>query len=371
MQLNYLNKNIMNLRLTAGLLAFSIGISVASQSFAQNSNQTTVLRPYVPASEGIKLKSLDAIPKNAGHFVAQTKHLLTLVKKYPAPVADPWFGINGVKFWPANPINQEGIKILDAEQAGFNASMLKAALQCGKPQASVAGNQIVLIDIKSTGVAVPIFLTPDADELGYVELSLDRPGKPVALIVRTYKGIALRVTTSPGTTLTTVHLQTYYPSVVLGVNPNIVTQQFNPGSSAENCNYRFGNESDTVPLLQYLGFDAAKAVMFKHEQPTSKIAIGSPQKTKFDLPLLGSFLDPDMPVPHNYGIAVLANLGYVRPVRIKIGEEKTPTELLEVLKPFQIPANLFGSHSVKFLLPRGTTAPSGGLSHSTLFQEVR
>lgn len=370
MQINSIHKNIMNSRFAASLLAFSLGISVACQSFAQDKNQPTVLRPYVPVPEGLKLKPLDAIPHNASHFVAQTKHLLTLVKKYPAPVEDPWFAINGVKFWPANPITQEGIKVLDAEQAGFNESVHKAALQCSKPQAPVAGHQTVLIDIKSAGIAVPVFLTPDADELGYLELSIDRPGKPVALVVRAGKGVALRVTTSSGTTLAAVHLQTYHPSVVLGVNSNIVTQQFNKGSSGGNCNYRFGNESDTNPLLQYLGFDASKAVVFKHELPTSKIAIGAPQKTKFDQPLLGNFLNPEMPVPHNYGVAVLASLGYVRPVRIKIGEEKTPTELLEVLKPFQIPPNLFGSHSVKFFLPRGTATPSGGLSHSTMLQEA-
>jgi hypothetical protein len=335
----------------------------------------TILQPQKAEPAGPRYEAVRPAPENPDHFVARTKHLLELVRKNPAPDGDPRYGVGGVRFWPASPITAASLRVLDEEGGRANRQLRDRALSCGRPGELPRKAQVVLLETRGSRLSVPVFLTPEGKELQYIELSLDRPGPPVLLVVTGYNALAIRITTSPATRLAAVHLHTYYPNVVLGVEPAKVTQQYNgPG----DCRYGFSDSVQSNVVLQQLGRDPDAAVRYKTDGQ-HQVAIGVPQAVKRAPPVLGNFLDPEMPVPNNYGIVVLASLGYIRPVSLGAGSEPgvvqdgrarriIHNEALEVLKPFRIPAGLAGGHSVTFLLHLGSPIPSGELAHSSLIR---
>jgi hypothetical protein len=306
------------------------------------------------------------------HFVARTRHLLDLVARYPAPSNDPWFKVNGVQFWPATPISTDAIALMETERAPFDRGQRDNALKCGYPATLPENTQVVLLEARGGRLAVPVFLQPDGGELHYLELSLDAPGAPVLLVITGYDGLAVRITKSAATRIAAVHLNTYYPNAVLGIEPALVTQQYLGRERASSCKYGFSDAVQGPAVIRQLGFDPAKAVRYRAGDG-SLVAIGTPQSVQRQSPKLGAFLDPMMPLPHNYGVVVLASLGYIRPVAVKPAESERllSGNAFEVLKPFRIPEGLAGSHSVTFVLTNDSPVPAGNLGHSSLLRRIR
>jgi hypothetical protein len=329
----------------------------------------TVLKPQKAEPAAPRHQSVRPAPDDPGHFVARTKHLLELVRKYPASKEDPWFKVNGVQFWPASPISREALKMLEDERGAFSPLERDQAVRCGVPPDMPPDTQVVLLEAPGSRLAMPVFLSPDGKELHYLELSLDQPGAPVLLVITGYDGLAVRITTSSATRLTAVHLHTYYPNVVLGVDPKKVTQQYYGRGPNNNCQYGFSDGVQGLAVIQRLRHDPSKAIRYKTDGQ-DRIAIGAPQPVKRAPPMLGTFLDLEMPIPNNYGIVVLADLGYIRPVRLKT-EGGRGSDAFEVLKPFRIPSGLAGSHSVTFFLTRESPVPSGELAHSSMVRQVQ
>jgi hypothetical protein len=319
-----------------------------------------VLQPLQPPAPQPRQERLLPAAADDSHFVVRTRHLLDLARRHPAPPRDPWFKVNGVPFWPASPIARPALKLLADEGGAFDPAARDAALQCRVPQDLPDDTRLLLLDARSHGdLALPVFLSEEnGQELHYLELSLDQPGAPVLLWITGYDGLAVRITTSPATRLAAVHLQTYYPSVVLGVDPARVSRQYYRVSSGSDC----GTSSTHAapPRLQ------GEPLRYQLQGQDS-VAIGAPQPVRREPPLLGAFLDPEMPVPGNYGIVVLADQGYLRLVP---DGKHGPDSSFEVQKPFRIPAGLAGAHSVRFLVPPGVAVPSGPLAHSSMVRLV-
>jgi hypothetical protein len=301
---------------------------------------------------------------NPQHFVARTKDLLKLVRKHPAPAGDPWFQINGLQFWPATPISVDALRVMDWEGGKFDRAQRDQALRCGLPGTLPPDTEVVLLDAQENRLVVPVFLKPDDQGLGYLDLSIDRPGAPVLLVITGNEGgLAVRISVSPATHLAAVHLNTYYPSVVLGVEPDKVTREYYEGGPNNNC--RGGGTG----LFKHLGYGPEKAVHYKTEGETH-FSIGTVQPANRNPPMLGTFLDPEMPAPSRYGILALANLGYLRPSRtLTLAEMGRP--VLDVLKPFRVPAGLAGAHSVTLVLRPRSPSPSGDLGHSSIIRQTK
>jgi hypothetical protein len=230
--------------------------------------------------------------------------------------------------------------------------------------------QVVLLEARGSRVSVPVFLTPEGGALEYIELSLDQPGAPVALVVTGYNGLAIRITTSAATKLAAVHLNTYYPNVILGVDPKLVTQQYY-GRQGGNCNYGFSDGVHAPTVIQRLGRDPARVQRYQTGN-NWQVAIGQPQAVRRTAPVLGNFLDLEMPVPSQYGIIVLTSLGYLRPMQVSGGgRDNLRGPAFEVMRAFRLPEGMGGSHSVSFILTPGSPIPSGNLVHSQLMYQVR
>jgi hypothetical protein len=229
---------------------------------------------------------------------------------------------------------------------------------------------VVVLDLDGADAApVPVFLSPEGNHLRYVEVALHRPGLPLVVLVHGYVGVALRVATSPNTELVAVHLQTYYPNVVLGVPASQVSQTYMPAGNRESvvttgCAYRAINIDD---LVTSLGMRPVETEVLRIPRNETRL-IEAPFSITRREPLLGAFLDMDMPVPSEYGLAVLSDKQYLQP-HSRNRKVKSAGQTLEVLKRFRLPGGLYGSHARTFLLPKGMPPPIGDLGHSTLIRE--
>lgn len=305
------------------------------------------------------------------HFVARTKHLLEMVRAIPP--MEEYKPVAGVDLVPRNIITKDALKLLIDEGGKFDRERRDTLLRCNTPVNLPENVQVIALEAASD-FSVPVFLTPHG-ELHYLELSLDQPGPPVLLIIDGYVGLALRVNVSPSTTVAAIHLMTYDPNVVLGVEPSRVTQQYFSRSNDKKCAYsgRIGQRSDS--LVKSLGLSPGEIRRYKTVS-TSIVAIGSIQPNRRDRPTLGEFLDLEMPLPDQYGLIVLAHLGYVRAMPLLPQGDEAHLHMrrdnaLEVLKPFRIPGGLSGGHSVTLFLNAESPVPSGELGHSTLVRRVR
>ena len=294
-------------------------------------------------------------------FTARTRDLLPLLLANPALENESFWRLGGIYMYPVSPITAEGFRVMRTEAAAFDRKARDAALRCSIPVGLPSDYQVLVLDLDAVEtMPIPLFLTTEATELGYVEVSLHRPGLPVVLIVATHNARAVRLAVSKSTELAAVHLLSYYPGVVLGIPPQKVTRNYLPQtkSARENCQYL---DTQSSKAMQQLGLKpaASEVIRLKGKSP---FIVGEDVAMTLQPPLLGSFLDLNMPVPSQYGLAVLASRGYLRVRAVPNSSE----EELEVRRTFRIPAGLNGSHSRTFVLPKGVRAPSGDLGHSTL-----
>jgi hypothetical protein len=256
--------------------------------------------------------------------------------------------------WPVNEIPKEALSILDRERGRFDRSELLSAI-CRNGFVVQSKVQIVRLSV-GQGTPLPVFLAPDASALNYYEVSLDVGTYPVLLQVSSYEGTALRVTTSPQTRLVGVQLTSYYPSVVLGVDPKIVSTRYQAGVGLPTC------QSGGI-----FSKDVAGVVPHRVESP-SRAAVGETQLPSSLPPTIGQYLDYDAPAASSYGMAVLEHLGYVRAVQF----QGLPNHRrMEVQKRFRMPEGLNGAHAVSFVVTEGGPVPSGNPAHATIWQRAQ
>jgi hypothetical protein len=327
----------------------------------QAAQAQTILEPEQPQPPGPVYVLVRPSADNPAHFVARARDLLPILERHPVDPRDFRPRILGVELHIYQAISAQGLRVLAEEGGKFDASLRDRMLNCpAKPLPA----QLQVLELDASlyhGLTVPVFMDVGGQELKYLQLSLDQPGLPVLLRVKSYAGIALRLTTSPRTRLAGVRLESYYPGVVLGVDPRLVSQQTQRREKPEPC-------ADEKLLAQTRPEPTLPAPVIFKLSDIFDVAIGEPQAVKRRKPTLGNFLDPDMPLPNRHGLVVLASLGYLRPIALAKGKGPQVTHLptLEILKPFRIPEGLAGGHAVAFFLPDGVEAPSGDLGHSSI-----
>jgi hypothetical protein len=333
--------------------------------------QPQLLKPATPEPHGPKLQMVEPRTPDPQDFVPRTRQLLELAMRHPAANDAPGQELAGISLHPASAITSRSLQVLRQEAATFDEGLRDRTLACRMPRPPEGDYQVVVLDLSQghEPVHVPVFLTPHGGELGYVELGLHRPGPPVMLLVAGYNGVALRVSTSPETRLAAVHLATYYPNAVLGVDPEKVTQSYHPQRDARDpvfpCRYL---DAKPAEIVHRLGLQPVASETFRPGRG-HQFAIGALVNVQRKPPLLGNWLDLDMPVPHQYGLAVLAHQGYVRPVKVKGQGQHGPVwGGLEVLKPFRLPEGLHGGYSVQFFVREGGAMPAGPLGHSSVYR---
>lgn len=354
------------------LATFSVLLGWAQPSAALEHAQdgVTILKPQSPAPSQPKYRSIAPAAENRSHFVAKTKHVLEFAARNPAPANARSAVLAGTEHYGVEAITPQVLTLLQAESAAFDSKLHTRLLQCGNPALKDLGEvTVVLVEAERGGMAMPVFMTPESDALRYFELSVDLPGDPVLMVITGYTGLAMRITASHRTRIAAVHLHTYYPSVVLGVDPSRVTRQYL--GHRHGCDYGFGDGVKGPAVIERLGLKDAKILRFTTQSKAGhELAIGPPQATRRDPPRLGSFLDTEMPAPHSYGILALHYLGFIRPINNRPGTSAVGFAY-EVLKPFRMPEGLAGGHSVRFVVSNDALAPSGDLAHSSIVQPLR
>lgn len=235
------------------------------------------------------------------------------------------------------------------------------------------------------------------NEATRMDVAVNQPSAPVVLMLGSYEPTVWNVGWSPGTRILAVLVSGYHRQVVNGLPasvPRIVSTHDHHGacpsfslSSGRTASLNpaarevFGRNVDMVfpahdgkVLVNEAGIAADRWLTDRSARPVESFRL-------IDMPLAGEaglleamrqgYLREATPADaHAWQAAAQAARGTVDAPPVYGGERPTPISLYHayvVLKPFTLPAGLYGAHSATFFVPKGVPRPQGTLGHSTLY----
>lgn len=232
-----------------------------------------------------------------------------------------------------------------------------------------------------------------------IDVAVNSPGRPVALMLGAYEPTVWHIGWSPGTRILAVLVSGYHRQAVAGLPPAVPLLN----SSYDNrgpCGYFYVAESRLaelnpmarrvfgLPVGMVFPADKAGRVVVGDALAVDTRLLTSPEITP------ESFRDPLAPKAGQAGLDEAVRQGALRratqadadawvdavmqnapqpdvpPVAGK-GVPRPPGPPMHkayvVLKPFTLPAGLYGAHAVTFIVPRGVPRPQGNPGHSAVY----
>jgi hypothetical protein len=230
-----------------------------------------------------------------------------------------------------------------------------------------------------------------------MDVAVHQPSAPVVLMLGSYEPTVWNVGWSPGTRILAVLVSGYHRQVINGLPsnvPRIVSTHDNHGAcpsfslSADrlkslNAAARqvFGRTVDMAfparsgkVLISESGAEAGSWVTDRAAQPAEAFRLA-------DTPLAGEaglaeavrrgeLREATSADARNWEVAVAAARGPADVPPVYGGMRSRPISMYHayvVLKPFTLPAGLYGAHSATFFVPKGVPRPEGTLGHSTVY----
>lgn len=230
-----------------------------------------------------------------------------------------------------------------------------------------------------------------------MDVAVHQPSAPVVLMLGSYEPTVWNVGWSPGTRILAVLVSGYHRQVINGLPssvPRIVSSHDSHGAcpsfslSGDRLNSLnavarqvFGRNVDMVfparggkALVSESGAEAGSWVTDRAAQSTESFRLA-------DTPLAGEaglddavrkgYLREATPADaRDWQRAAAAARGPGDVPPVYGGTKPRPIGMYHayvVLKPFTLPAGLYGAHSATFFVPKGVPRPKGTLGHSTLY----
>ncbi|MDR0997105.1 MAG: hypothetical protein LBL69_05535 [Zoogloeaceae bacterium] len=231
----------------------------------------------------------------------------------------------------------------------------------------------------------------DTHGAGEIEVFVNQPEHPVALLLTAYEPTVWRIRATPRTRLAAVQLSGYATQIVTG-QPEATPVQSRTGRYLLNNDYD-PLQRKTLQTAAKAAFGQPPTTLYLPDPVTRRAFIGPrlPLDAYAGKPLTAAdFRLPDTPLTEKAGLDVAEAEGILR--RPTPEEQKAWTQHFAdklaalsddnppiigarppslridwvIQKPFTLPAGLYGGHSAKFLLLRGVPLPQGDLGHSCL-----
>lgn len=231
------------------------------------------------------------------------------------------------------------------------------------------------------------------------DVIVNSPDKPVALLLGAYEPSIWNVGWTKGTRILAVVASGYHRQAVAGLpksTPLLISTYDNRGV----CGYTYINKRTLTDANPFATKVFGKAVDMVYFASSGKVVVGKPDLqgtqlfTSRDVPP-DSFIDKSKPLAGPAGIQDAVAKGLLRPATQddantwanrrarSIPRDALPPvaggdnrqmlrgpfghNVFVILKPFKLPAGLYGGNSATFYLADGVPQPEGELGHSTLY----
>ena len=213
------------------------------------------------------------------------------------------------------------------------------------------------------------------------DVVVNSPERPSVLILGAYEPSIWNIGWTRGTKILAVLASGYHRQSVAGLpkeTPILISTYDNKGP----CGYTDikDNSPAAVSQLSMRVFD--RPVDMVHVAANGKVVVGVPLRsgdpiwTSRDVPP-ESIVDNNKPLAGPAGLNDAVAKGVLRPVKQedvdaweRAGGRRPPMAMINayvILKPFRLPAGLYGGNSATFYLLKGVAYPTGALGHSTLY----
>ncbi len=218
---------------------------------------------------------------------------------------------------------------------------------------------------------------------GLVEVTVNSK-RPVALLLSAYNPTVWRISRTNGTDIAAVVVTGYHAQALAGLDesvPGIISTFENRGACG-NTVFSGKDKGKIEPLSKKLFGSPPKATA---ESVQGAVTLGDPVGADealltSDWRTVESYRSKDRPVAGLAGVDQAVNDGHLRPAgkddidkakkllaALKPGARVSLIRPYVIVKPFTIPAGLYGGNTVTFILEKGVPAPGGNLGHATLF----
>lgn len=230
-----------------------------------------------------------------------------------------------------------------------------------------------------------------------MDVAVNQASFPVVLMLGSYEPTVWNVGWSPGTRILAVLVSGYHRQVINGLPasvPRIVGSHDDPGACPSFSPW--GDRLNSLNPVARQVFGRSVDMVFSARGGKVLIsesgAEGGRWVTDASARPIESFQQAGAPLAGEAGLDEAVRQGYLREARpadaqawqmavaavrgpgdeppVYGGTSPRPIRLYHayvVLKPFTLPAGLYGAHSATFFVPKGVPRPRGTLGHSTLY----
>lgn len=229
------------------------------------------------------------------------------------------------------------------------------------------------------------------------DVVVNSPGNPVVLMLSAYEPSVWQVGWTAGTRIVAALVTGYHRQGVAGLpasTPLINSSHDNKGP----CGSFYLSDSTLTELNPLARRALGRPVTMVYPSSNGKVVVGAPLPPKVEILTstdvsLSAFRDPTAPLAGKPGLDAAVRKGILRVATVRDaqawadalakqvpppdlppvagGKAKAPASAFYggyvVLKPFTVPAGLYGAHSTSFYVPKGVPAPTGNLGHSTVY----
>lgn len=271
---------------------------------------------------------------------------------------------------------------------------LKVSSQCVLPLARGEAD-VVAVGRYSGLHAESIQLGDSGHQVNSSPVVVNRPGKPVVLVLMSYDPTWWQVALTPGTQLKGVVVAGYHTQAVTGISrrvPLIKAVHEEPGSCPYFYAYKAGGQLDqAMKRIETITHQPLQELVT--EPSGGRFVIGSPDFDAGTLIRSNNYELEDFPVKHGLpagqqGIEHLVKEGKLRRAtqadidkwvsvasekyrklnpKLKVSHHMNVVMTYVVLAPVTLPTGMYGGHLRTFLIPKGVPKPKDPGSHNSYY----
>lgn len=270
---------------------------------------------------------------------------------------------------------------------------------CGFPELALPQDFLIYAVGAYSGRKLDVQIDQSGHQATQFDIVVNAPTRPVALLLGAYEPSIWNIGWTKGTRIVAVVATGYHRQVVAGLpkdTPILVSTYDNRGP----CGYTYVSENTLANINPFSVKSFGKVVDLVHYAGAGKVVVGAQLSATEQLftsadSKPADFIDKTRPLAGPAGLQEAVAKGILRPATSADFEDwankkaKTaPKDALPpvaggdnrkayrpknvingyvILKPFEIPAGLYGGHLATFFLVEGIPYPKGDLGHSTLY----